>query len=70
MKELPPNQQRHLQNLVGKVGLHGQFYKGIYYDHGTPQISKEKQAKIEEKLASHGVIFQYHEEPKVPQLIG
>ena len=67
MKELAPNQQRHLKNLVGEVGLHGQFYKGIYYEHGVPQISKEKQEKID----SSRVIFEFpREEPKVPQLIG
>lgn len=48
---------RHLTGLSGPQGLHGQFYKGIYYDHGVPQISKEKQAKQQEKFATQGNIF-------------
>ena len=50
-EHLKPNQIRHQLNLSSPVGLDGQFYHGIYYKNGVPQISKEKQARIDERLA-------------------
>lgn len=68
-KELPPNQQRHRNNLSSPVGLHGQFYKGIYYDHGVPQISKEKAEKIKARLEERGTIFDRKRQENPPVLI-
>jgi hypothetical protein len=65
MKErMPHNQFNHMRNLSSEVGLHGQFYHGIYYDHGHPQISKEKHAKMCAKLARRATICE------LPQLEG
>lgn len=54
MKEtLPKNILNHADNLAH---AHGFFYHGIYYNHGVPQISKEKMEKI--KFKPYGVIYQ------------
>ena len=57
MERLRPNQRRHIQNLLSPVGLDAQFYHGVYYRHGVPQISKEKQEGIDARLACSQVIF-------------
>ena len=46
MEKLKPNDQRRLDNLNH---AHGIYINGVYFDHGIPQISKEKYFKLRNK---------------------